>query len=107
MEKVHYHNTSDAPVFIGGVSIAPGAARLVDARLVPGAAVAIEEPAAVGSLLDVLDGSVAEVVEALEGLSDDELDALEAAETAGKTRKGVLGGIAEARLRRAAEGDAS
>lgn len=106
MEKVHYHNKSDTPVYIGGVSIAPGAARLVDARLVPGAAVKTEAPPAGDPLLDILDGSVADVVGKLEGMSDAELDQLEAAETGGKTRKGVLAGITEERLRRASEGDA-
>lgn len=106
MNKVHYHNTTAAPIYIGGVAIAPGAARLVDARLVPGAEVKTEVPPAGDPLLDLLDGSVADVVAKLEGMSDAELDQLEAAEKGGKTRKGVLAGITEERLRRASEGGA-
>lgn len=103
MKQVHYHNTTDAPVYIGGVLIAPGAARLVDARLVPGAAEVQDTTPETDPLLDLLDGSVGEVVGKLEGLSDEELTQLETAETDGKTRKGVLAGITEERLRRASE----
>lgn len=101
MEKVHYHNTTDAPVYIGGVAIAPGSARLVDPRLVPGYAAKVETPPPGDPLLDVLDGSVPAVVERLASVSAAGLDQLEVAEKNGKTRKGVLTGITEERLRRA------
>ncbi len=107
MNTIHHHNPTDAPMYVGGVLIPPGAARLVDARLVPGAEVRVEAPPAGDPLLDILDGSVADVVGKLEGMSDAELDQLEAAEVAGKTRKGVLAGLTEERIRRAAEGDAA
>ena len=102
MNKVHYHNTTDATIYIGGVQIAPGAARLVDARLVPGAVVKAEAPPAGDPLLDVLDGSVPEVVAKLAAVSLAGLGQLEQAEKNGKTRKGVLTGITEERLKREA-----
>lgn len=101
MKKIHYHNTTDTTVYIGGVAIAPGSARLVDARLVPGATVKTEAPPAGDPLLDILDGSVPEVVEKLKTVSLAGLGQLEAAEKNGKTRKGVLTGITEERLHRA------
>jgi hypothetical protein len=101
MNKVHHHNTTAAPMYVGGVMIPPGAARLVDARLVPGAKPKTEPLPEGDPLLDILDGSVPEVVARLDAVSAVGLNQLEAAEKNGKTRKGVLAGIAEERLRRA------
>ncbi|MBK7011927.1 MAG: hypothetical protein IPH43_04070 [Xanthomonadales bacterium] len=67
----------------------------------PGAEAKIEAPAAGDPLLDLLDGSVADVVGKLTSVSALGLDQLEAAEKDGKTRKGVLTGLTEERLRRA------
>ncbi len=101
MQKTHYHNTGTAPVYIGGVCIPPGAAREVDARLVPGA-VAPAAPAETGNpLLDLLDESVPAIIAELPKLTATEIDLLEAAEKSGKTRKGVLNAITEHRLGRA------
>lgn len=107
MNRTHYHNTAAHPIYVGGVMIPAGASREVDARLVPGAAAATEEPEGeppADPILALLDGNVAEVKAALPGLSDEDLDRLEAAEDNGKTRKGVLEAVAEERLARAQGG---
>lgn len=107
MSKAHYHNTSESPVYIGGVMIPPGASREVNARLVPGAtAPAVAQEPEVDAIAALLDGTVKEIEAALEGLSDEDLAKAEAAERAGKDRKGVIEALAEETLRRAAAGDA-
>jgi hypothetical protein len=100
MEKKPFHNALAVVAYIGGVMIPAGATRLVDAQFVPDAP-AEAGPAPADPILELLDNNVGHVVEALPGLSDEDLDKVEAAENAGKTRKGVLEGIAADRLRRA------
>ncbi len=58
------------------------------------------EPVEPDPFSELLDGNVRKVSDAvLSGAHDTDLDAIEAAETAGKTRKGVLGAIAERRAK--------
>lgn len=102
--KVPYTNTTTAPQYVGPHLVQPGDTRMVDDTFLPpaaGAAVVADEPES--PLLSLLDGNVQEVAAALAALSDDDLAQIEAAETAGKTRKGVLTAIEEDKLRRAAD----
>ena len=102
MNKVMHQNTGTTPIYVGGVLIPPGSAREVPAYAVPAAAPEAASPKE-DPVLILLDGNVKEVTEALPALSDADLDRVEVAETAGKTRKGVLEAIAADRIRRAQE----
>lgn len=100
MDKVSYHNNTDSPRYVGGVLIQPGQSRMVPANAVAAPSPAEPPPAAAGhddALLALLDGNTAEITEALPGLDAAQLEALELAEARGKTRKGVLAAIADAR----------
>lgn len=54
--------------------------------------------------LTLLDGTVEDVAKGLAGLADDDFAALLAAERAGKTRKGVIDAIEEARAKASTKG---
>jgi hypothetical protein len=102
MKQTVFHNDTDKPQYVGGVMIPARSARMVDARLVPGATPAAEVPAPTeDAILGLLDGTVKDIHAALPGLSDEDLLRLENAENDGKTRKGVLEAVAEERLNRA------
>jgi len=104
MKEVPFANKEDHAVHIGNKMVPPHETRMVDPSMLPNAheshgRVAPETPS--DPLLDILDGTIAEITEALPGLSDEELNRLEQAEKDGNTRKGVEKAIAEERLTRA------
>lgn len=106
MKKVPFTNPGPGYRSIGGVMIAPGETRPVDARLVPGYGRKPEErPKKDHSdpVLALLDFPVADIVPELPLLSDAEFDKLQQAERDGnKTRKSLLKHFDEEFARRAA-----
>lgn len=96
MAKRYVTNDTPNMMYVEGRMIAPGEGREVDA---PDEAPAlVEEPMEDPelALAELLDGNVAGVVAALDGLSRETLNRLQELEAAGKNRKGVLEGLADA-----------
>ncbi len=82
---------------------AKAAAEAADEAIRREAAEAAEKhaPGAVVELSELLDGNIDSVLEMLPTLTDDELQALLVLEQGGKTRKGVIDGIAKEQAERA------
>jgi len=111
MKEVPVTNNHDYTIHVGGKSIPPDETRMVDESMLPDApermnSEALPEQETVDPLLQILDHSIPDLGDIVPGLSLEELDALEQAENNGKTRKGVLTLIAEARLALASGSDA-
>ena len=113
MRKVPFTNTGTGFRNIGGVMIAPGATRPVDARLVPGYGKAkqpTKRPRKAHSdpVLALLDNRVADIVPQLPTLSDEAFEKVQQAERDGnKTRKSLKKAFDEEWLRRAAVAEAA
>lgn len=112
--KVPYQNTSDHVRHIGSVTLMPGQTRDVEEIDLhahiggeqPEAQKA--EPAIDNALSVILSGSVKDIIGALAEVSDTDLNSMEDMEKAAeKPRKGVLSAVAEERLNRASNKQAT
>ncbi len=108
---VPFTNETDRFVTVGLFTIPPGQTRSVEAFLHPDYSAPADAPVEEQGDVDVseldlamqllLDGNVDSVLAAMADLPDEELERLGELEQLGKSRKGVLGAVAEHLLNRA------
>jgi hypothetical protein len=113
---VPFTNETDRFVTVGLFTIPPGQTRSVEAYLHPDYSAPADGPADEQEKIDVseidlamqllLDGNVDSVLAAMADLPDEELERLGELEQLGKSRKGVLGAVAEHLLNRAGAANA-
>jgi hypothetical protein len=106
MAKKPYFNPGPSAMFVGGVMIPPNDSRDVDEQFLPTVdapeAAVDEPPDPDANYREILAGTIAEILPTLADASDETLDALERLEQGhASPRKGLLGPIAELKLKRA------
>lgn len=101
MKKL-FTNTTNSPIYVGGVMVPPGEMVMVEVAGEPTAAEVEHKPTLAEQVALLLESSVAELVKSLDSLNDDTLEMMAALESgAEKPRSTLLAALSDEKIKRA------